>query len=512
MPRPDTACLLLAIIAGGTAVCPSLPAHAQLSSQPSADEDAPVRKKGTTPVLAGESKRVRPSGVNAPLNTRRGPRIGGYFMQRWNDRFDTVESTADEGIFAPLKHIDVTDNVYVTLSGEERIRSVLQNYGNFIGGGLKKGQGYVALRHQYGADIHVGSNIRAFAQVVSAQQPGFGIPQPYPGKQENNIDVAELFLEVSHPLGTANVGARIGRQQMTLGNGLLFALQPAANVEQAHDGIVAYANTPDADLTLFSIKPVNYFNGAFDDKTSETQKYAGAYGSVRILKRKKGGLALDPFIVRSIDTPGNINRTVGDDRRWTAGARLWGGLGLLSLDWTTAYQWGSFDEKDVKAAAIFTDTQFRIFNAPANARISLRADMATGGSRNAATVKTFRPFFHAQLYQTIMGYLTPANSVDGGLGLLADPDPRLTLQAYARRFWRYSTQDVIYGRGFVALNGTGNYDSKAMGDLIAASGRMQFNKHLSFTLNGGIFSPSAKAEGSGLRKTKTLTAEILYMF
>ena len=161
---------------------------------------------------------------------------------------------------------------------------------------------------------------------------------------------------------------------------------------------------------------------------------------------------------------------------------------------------------------MFTDTQLRIPKAPANARISLRADMSTGGSRDATTIKTFRPFFHAQLYETIMGYLTPANSVDAGIRLLADPGPKLTLQAYARRFWRYAMRDVIYGRGFASLTGTGNYDSNAVGDLIAASGRIQFNEQLSFTLNGGIFSSSADAAGSGLRNTKTLTPEMLYMF
>ena len=463
------------------------------------------------PLPAGEPAKVRAPRVDAPLNARRGAKSGPYYLQRWNDSYPTEAAAAKEGVFAPLKHIPLGGDAYLTLSGEERLQAIAQTYGSFAGGGTRN-QTYFSFRHQYGADLHLNRNIRVFGQLVSAQQPAWNMPKPYSGKQQNSIDVAELFVEAQTRIADVTVGARVGRQQMSLGNGLLFGLQANANVEQAFDGIVAYANRPNTDLTLFAVKPVDYQNGAFDDRTSDTQRFYGAYGSLRLYRSKHTDIVLDPFLIRSENDATAINLVKGEDRRWTVGARLWGSSGLVNIDWTAAYQFGRFNEKTVSAAALLTESQVQIPGAPAKLRLAVRGDIATGGARDGSTVKTFRTFYPQQLYMTIMGFLTTSNVYDLGLGIRADPTPRLSLQAYQRHFWRYSTEDVVYGRGAAPLTSTAKSDASSIGTLWSISGRWQINKHVGIGVDTGYYKASGTPQQSGLRDVAYGLTELLFMF
>lgn len=446
------------------------------------------------PAPGGTRAESQVKGAAVSLDARRGPRVGGYYMMRFNDRFDNEVAAKKEGIFAPLKYLPLTDDVYLTLSGEERFRAVAQTYSSLAGAGISNDQTFLALRHQYGADLHLGDHVRMFGQLISAQQFGSGITKPYPGKQDDDLDLGQGFVEVFGNAAGGTAGLRAGRQQFDLGNGLLFSVQPAANVEQSYDGFVGYYNNPRLDVTLFRLKPVDASNGVFNDPTSRTTTFWGIYGSTHLASGGGTTINADPFYFNVRNSEANINRVRGLERRNVVGVRLWGSSGPVSMDWTGVYQEGDMAGRPIRAGALFTDTQFAIPGAPADLRIAVRADVATGGRENGR-LQTYNPLVSANLYTTIGGFLGLSNLYEGGLGFNMRPAKKLSVQAYNRWYWRYSTDDLVYGRNFVPLPQSALTKARYIGMQPALALRYQATKRLTYVINAGkIFT------GKGMRK------------
>lgn len=118
---------------------------------------------------AGAPPRSAATARALPPALHKGGRAGGFQNIRSNDSFPRP---APPG--APwqerAKHVALTDDgrIWVTFSGEERL--LIQAFDRpSIGVAPTNSVLSFQFRHQYGADLHLGENLRVFGQIVSGQ-------------------------------------------------------------------------------------------------------------------------------------------------------------------------------------------------------------------------------------------------------------------------------------------------------------------------------------------------------
>ncbi len=127
-----------------------------------------------------------------------GLRFGDYSEARWNEDWRVYRDPAKRDDFLDsLKCIplDQRGEIYVTLSGEARLRTALTT-----NPGLREGraQRLDTLRLVGGADLHIGRNFRAYGELAHGSAGGVGITNPV-GAIANDLVVQQAF-HLSRPM------------------------------------------------------------------------------------------------------------------------------------------------------------------------------------------------------------------------------------------------------------------------------------------------------------------------
>ncbi len=234
------------------------------------------------------------------------------------------------GFFDPVKYIPLGANpdYYISFGGEVRERYEHYTNENFgiVG---KSREDYLLSRVLLHADVHLGTNVRAFVQFGSEQAPGRAFTTPI---DRDDFDLAQAFIDVSTSTDIgADLTLRAGRQEILLGSGRFIDIREGPNTRQSHDGFRAFATFANgARIDAFLVRPVTIKPGVFEDSPDHHQLFSGVYAT----------LPLDPGHHLNLDTyylylqtqdmqfvPGAPN-----DYRHTLGARLWGRDGPWEYD------------------------------------------------------------------------------------------------------------------------------------------------------------------------------------
>ncbi len=444
-----------------------------------------------------------------PPNAGKGPPVGAYRLIRYND----VYKGQDTGPLHAWKNrpIGDTGDVTLTLFGEERVRSVWQTWNSYTGAG-ERDQRFMLLRHQYGADLHVGEGLRFFGQLISGQQFGSNYPRPESPRQSNEVDLSQAFIEANHKTGSGTLGVRAGRQQVHFGTGQVFALQAAPNVERNFDGVRGYFDSPGFKLDAFLMRPVVYGRHSFDDDTDDDTSIWGLYGSMPLVRKQGLSINLDPIYVGQRDGSLAFNRLSGAETRHTFATRFWGKWGAAGIDYTVLYQTGSFDERNIRASAVMTTTSFNLGQDRDAPVLAFNLDMASGGKRDGSTVKTYNPLYMSGEYVSLNGFMSLSNMYSFAPSLSFRLPHDLSLEIYDRLYWRYSTDDAVYGQNFSTLAPSLRTDARYTGQQPAVDLRWQASPNLQLRGSGAYFEPSSKMRAAGLRHTPTFRIDLTYIF
>ena len=428
--------------------------------------------------------------------------LGCYFQQRWNEDWTFLRDgpSRSRDFWDPVKFIRLDDDgsVYLTLSGQERYK-----YNYFT---TKSGLRYVApfdvdendLRSIYGADLHVGLNFRAFVNLISAQQGGARYGPAMPTFRDQ-LDLLEGFIEPMARLADGNVGVRVGRQSVWLGNGLLFATREQANVPQAVDGLRAYYEDGTTRADIFAFYPVTNKFYIFDDATNRTQFFVGAYGSQLLADRDLDGaqaiVNVDPLIVGSGRSNVTFGAYKGYDGRTSVGARLWGTIavgGTYDFDWTGVYQTGQLGAASISAFGIFTSTGYT-FDHAMQPRMGVRID-ATSGGQSGGRVRNFYPMLYANMHFGENPFIAPINLYDAGINLQFNPWPTVRIIAYDLAYFRYDVSDAMYQPGGVAYAGSARASGRYIGQQPAIKGAWAITDHFNIAVQTAVFIPGTAAK------------------
>lgn len=399
--------------------------------------------------------------------------VGGFGQARWAEDWSDIVNTPPEkrksDWFNRLKHISLTDkgDIWLSINGEERLRYIFENQ-PMMGTAGKTNASRVLLRNMYGADLHIGEHVRAYAEFLWGVAGGSNYYGYQAGTQRERLDLQQGILEVKGNLLDAKMGVMGGRQVFLDAPVSMQSARDLTNVQQTWDGFRGYAVWKSFRLDIFDFMQTNKLpRNVFADGTNYNARMYGIYTSTALptfsVMNQKSQLFADVFFIGYLFNgapaaiPTMTGTQAGSTRRDNAGARFWGNVGPFDISLTGVFQGGEFRSaanqgatRPVRAYAVNGSFGWTAKSLKAKPSIALQADLFSGGSYHSkdGSVGTFAtPYFPLPYYNDVTLALTSQNLIGVGPVVTAAPFANLHLKLHVPVFWRESTQDAVYGTG-----------------------------------------------------------------
>lgn len=298
-----------------------------------------------------------------------------------------------------------------------------------------------------------GEHARLFAQAYSALAWGRADgPSPV---DENRLTWQNLFAELQLPVAAAQARLRAGRQELSFGSGRLIDVREGTNVRRTFHAIRLDFLPSDGLLTLLLARPLRPMPGSADDEADDDRLLSG-FLATGMAAGPVG--ALDVYYLHSSDkAPMHVDARLGQERRRTAGLRVFGRR--AGQDWNVEAGWqsGSTDQGAINAWLLSLDAGHTWMQHRHQPRLGLAMTWASG-DRDAddGKLQTWNPLFPRGSYLTQDALLGPRNLLHVQPAVSWQTAPGLRLSMELNSFWRVSVEDGIYrpgGRVFRAPEG-----------------------------------------------------------
>jgi hypothetical protein len=428
-----------------------------------------------------------------------------YSMERAREDYRYLASdtsTVRRDLFDPIKFIplNASKNSYLSIGGE--IRAQYQRINNNGWGAAQEDHsGYLLERYMLHADAHFGPHLRLFGQLKS----GLAHFKAYAPEvsEEDQLDLHQVFVDLSTNAGPGSFTLRLGRQEMAYGSSRLVSWREAPNVRQTFDGGRLMWHAPGLQVDGFVTRPATTKPGVFDDNPNPNVWFWGAYG-VKSLKPLRGGL--DLYYLGFDNKLAHYQQGTAAERRHSLGTRLWGAPGSWRYNVEAVYQLGSFGTGTIRAWTASGEFGYLFKTLPLRPLLQLRTEYISGDQNlGNPNLQTFNPLFPKGAYFGQAALIGPAN--------LRDLHPVLTL--YPARtndfalsfdwdfFWRASSADGLYSVPYVLSRSGNATQSTYIGDQLTMEMDWQVQRHWELELFLTYFRAGAflKESGPGLDQT-----------
>lgn len=354
------------------------------------------------------------------------------------------------------------------------------------------------------ADWRLPSGIRMFTQLNSALSSGLKQgPSPL---DENLLSFQQAFLQL--PVSD-NWQLRLGTQELHLGSGRLLDVREGPNVRRRYNALRLTTNIRAWQIDTLYGRPWQTSLGSFDDRVDYKQAIWGVYG----VNRADSGRNLDMYYLGYRNREANYFQGTGDERRHTLGARIWGTRERLTLNWEFMLQWGRFDNQDIEAWSIATDTQYALERDPTT-RVGLSANVASGDkSPNDDKFGTFNAMFPRGNYFSELATLGPRNFYNIQPYFTLQPLPAIEVTTAVNFYWRLSTKDGVYGPGGNILNVDSGSDLRYVATEFSFNTTFNYTDATKLSLVYGRSFPAALVQQTGNRGATDyfeITAKVLF--
>lgn len=417
-----------------------------------------------------------------------------YSPVRWTEDYAYLRNPARRTYaFDPIKYIALnpTGDWYLSLGGQARYRYELFNNTNF-GAGPQDDTGFHLTRLFAHADLHLGQNLRGFFQLRSAMEDGrFGGPRPV---DVDEFDVQQAFVDFKLPLfgGVGEAGSavtvRAGRQELIYGAQRLIGPLDWANMHRTFDGgkaMVKLSRTHSLDL--FVVHPVITENEE-PNPTNRDVIFAGIYDTLGLPTflgdKANSKLELYGLYLGRTDAA-YPTESVGDEDRYTVGARFSSAPKPFDVDVEGAHQFGQFGDGNISAWSLAVEGGYAFTGATFAPRVFFGFDIASGDDDiGDADFQTFNPLFPTG--HPFFGYIDVVgrqNIIDLHPGVEITPlvdrpcAKKVTLRGEYHLFWRESRQDALYNAGGAALRNGAAVDSTEIGSELDLLLNWQTDRH-----------------------------------
>jgi hypothetical protein len=380
-------------------------------------------------------------------------------------------------------------DAYLTTGLDVRLRDEAFR-DNVWGGSPAPNDGYLWVRALPYADLHVGE-FRAFVQPIVAYAVGVA-PAASP-VDETRVDLLQAFGEVTLPVGSATVTVRAGRQMMLLGSQRLVGARYGPNVPLAFDGARADLQSGSAQLSLFSVKPVQNGPGDFDDRSSRIKALWGAYATLP---------NLDLYYLGFRHRRATFGARTGDEHRDSFGVRSFGHAADWRWNVEGVLQAGRFDGRKIRAWTLGSEfgRKFRDVRFVPDATVRFNV---ISGDRDPGDGKlgTFNALFPKGKYFGELSPVGPYNIVNLNPGVVFDLGPKVSLSLSAMAYWRYSVADGVYDVPGNLIRAPGGSSARFIGKQVEALVDWQATPELDLSASLSAFDPGAFIRETGPAKT-----------
>lgn len=361
-------------------------------------------------------------------------------------------------------------------------------------------QRYVAF-----ADWRFSSGVRIFTQLNSALSSGLKQgPSPL---DENRLSFQQVFLQL--PV-SENWQARVGTQELHLGSGRLLDVREGPNVRRRYDALRLTSDVKGWKLDSFYGRPWRTSLGSFDDRVEYKQAIWGLYGVSPAANSRRN---LDLYYLGYRNREANYFQGTGDEQRHTLGARIWGTRERFTLNWELMLQWGRFENQDIEAWSIATDTQYTLKRHPTT-RVGLSANVASGDrSPNDNKFGTFNAMFPRGNYFSELATLGPRNFFNVQPYFTVQPAPAIEVTTAVNFYWRLSTKDGVYGPGGNVLKVDSGSDLRYVATEFSFTTTFNYTDATKLSLVYGRSFPAALVQQTGNRGATDyfeITAKFLF--
>jgi hypothetical protein len=203
------------------------------------------------------------------------PRV--YLPDRADEDWSFLKDTPKGDFWDPLKYIRLhRPDWFITVSGEVRYRA--EGFRTrATGGHAATIDNYFLQRYLAGADVHLGSRARVFAEVQSGIING-QLRSPRP-TDRNQLDLHQGFFEWRQLVNQQRFSAKMGRQELAIGSSRLISASPGLNVKRSFDGAAMVYRTPSWSFAGATARLVTLRGGTFDDRADRGQLFWGVAAS-----------------------------------------------------------------------------------------------------------------------------------------------------------------------------------------------------------------------------------------
>lgn len=439
----------------------------------------------------------------------------GLALSRWAEDWTSKADPAkrddplDRLKFLPL---DDDGDVYLTLSGELRLRVNETTNPNLR---EAEAQRQDISRIVAGADLHIGSHLRAYGEVAHGGISGRNLGVPA-ATLRNDLVVQQSFVEASADIGGVDVGVRYGRQEFTDGPNLLTSQRDNNTIRYTLNGWRAWARGSKLRVGVFDFRPTAYGDlGTDDDVNDPARRFSGANIGFVVPKTFLGGssLVLDTFLWRRRNDVGAWGGRIGPARRYYLGAQLRGDVGPINVDWSVNHQWGHYINQDIDAWQAFIAQTYRLGKGKTAPRVGVHVDYASGGGgygdgklRNA-----YAPFGN-NVYFSYQLYLTASNLVAVTPNVSFAPFKNARVTAEYELAWRDNVYDAVYRANGQPFAGTQNGRARKIANLTRLQLVWSLSPRVSFTGRYEHIDAGPALTQAGYRSSDFLAGWISFRF
>ncbi|AMJ59974.1 alginate export family protein [Bosea sp. PAMC 26642] len=422
-----------------------------------------------------------------------------YESHRFNEDWTPLRDPAlQTDPFDPVKWIPLSGDgsVYLTLGGEFRARFESSRDPVF-GLGSPRRNDYTLLRSFLFADLHFGTNARAFVELASGLAPGWaGKPPP---TQKDQVDVLQAFGELSLPAAGGEIMLRGGRQEMSFGSSRLVSVRESPNIRRAFDGArAAWIGSGESRIDAFLMRPVAPQLGAFNDSNDRAQLFWGAYATAAIPLMP--GLKADLYYLGLERDEARFAQGTATERRHTLGTRLFGKRSGFDWNIEAAFQFGSFGTADIFAWTVSGNLGYRFADLPFSPRLGLNADAISGdGNLRDNRLGTFNPLFPKLPYFSEANLAAPANLIDIQPNLTLSLTPKLSVTLGWNPLWKQAEADGFYAPPLSPVRGTAGGTGRFIGQQTSAAFEWSATEHLTIGGTYVHYTPGERLKQAGGR-------------
>lgn len=401
-----------------------------------------------------------------------------------DEDYSTFRDTRDANLWTRLKYLPIVGKTYATLGGELRLRPELR-LGERWGRGPQDDDGNFQQRTRIWGDLQVEGLFRAFVDLEHATSTGLdSVVAPI---EEGRLDFNQAFIEAHVPVGQARITARLGRQEIGIGNQTVFDMREGANTRRSLDLLRVMASQGPWDGGFLTGHAVLEKLGSFDDKSNKNYDLTGVHAGRTFGTGLRSARAEALFVSSDRASLAFDSEPAARDQRRTLSLRYAGKRDAWSIDVEGIRQWGSFGDLDINAYYI-TGTAAYSWQSGWKPKLALRIDMGSGDKDpNDGKIGTYAPLFPKPL--TYNGDLGPHNLTIVQPMLSLQPTPKLKLDFSAAGLWRTSIHDGVYSLGGQVLRRADETDSRFFGKRVTAAGQYALNPFMTlgfYTIYGDV--------------------------